>query len=113
MKDAKAGDRVAFLLLGTAIGAAVGLLLAPESGVRTRRILRRKGQDAAEYVVEAGKELAERCEDLCERSGELLDDAAHELSQKYHELYERSKELVEEAAAIIRRAGNAAKSQLQ
>jgi gas vesicle protein len=100
-------------LLGTAIGAAVALLLAPDSGARTRRILRRKGQDAADYVVDAGKELAERCEDLYKRSGELADDAAHELSEKYRELYQRSKELVDEAAVVVRRASNTAKNRLR
>jgi gas vesicle protein len=113
MKDTRAGDRIAFFLLGTAIGAAVALLVAPESGARTRRTLRRKGQDAADYVVDAGKELAERCEDLYKRSGELVDDAAHELSEKYRELYQRSKELVDEAAVVIRRASNTAKDQLR
>jgi gas vesicle protein len=113
MKDTGAGDRIAFFLLGTAIGAAVALLLAPESGARTRRTLRRKGQAAADYVVDAGKELAERCEDLYKRSGELADDAAGELSEKYRELYQRSKELVDEVAAMVQRASNAAKDQLR
>jgi gas vesicle protein len=109
MKDTRAGDRITFFLLGTAIGAAVALLVAPESGARTRRALRRKGQDAADYVVDAGRELAERCEDLYKRSGELVDDAAQELSEKYGALYQRSKELVDEAAVIVRRASNTAK----
>jgi gas vesicle protein len=94
------------LLLGTAIGAAVALLVAPESGARTRRALHRKGQDAADYVVDAGKELAERCENLYKRSEELVGEAAQELSEKYRQLYQRSKELVDEAAVVIRRAGN-------
>jgi len=106
MKDRRAGDRLTFLLLGTAIGAAIALLVAPESGARTRRTLRRKGEDAADYVVDAGKELAERCEDLYKRSGELVDDAARRLSEKYRELYQRSKELADEAAVVIRRASN-------
>lgn len=112
MKDIRAGDRITFFLLGTAIGAAVALLVAPESGKRTRRTLRRKGQDAADYVIDASKELAERCEDLYKRSGELVDDASHELSEKYRELYQRSKELVDEAALVIRRR-NTAKSKLR
>jgi len=106
MKDTRAGDRLTFLLLGTAIGAAIALLVAPESGARTRRTLRCKGEDAADYVVDAGKELAERCEDLYKRSGELADDAARRLSEKYRELYQRSKELADEAAVVIRRASN-------
>ena len=113
MKDTRTGDRIALFLLGTALGAAVTLLVAPESGARTRRALRRRGQDTADYVVDAGKELVERCEDLYKRSGELVDDAAHELSEKYRALYERSKELVDEAAVVIRRASNIAKDQLR
>jgi gas vesicle protein len=107
MKDTRAGDRITFFLLGTMIGAVAALLVAPTSGARTRRTLRRKGEDAADYVVAAGKELAERCEDLSKRSGELVDEAGRELSEKYRELYQRSKELVDEAAGVIRRASNA------
>jgi len=103
MNETKAGDRLAFLLLGTAIGATVALLVAPESGVRTRRALRRKGQDAADYVVDAGKELAERCEDLYKYTGEFVDDATRGLSEKYRQLYQRSKGLADEAAGLLRR----------
>ena len=113
MNDTRTGDRIAFLLLGSALGAAVALLVAPQSGARTRRDLRRKGQDAAEYLTDAGKELIDRCEDLYKRSGELAGDAAHELSEKYRALYERSKELVDEAAIVIRRAGDTAKDRLR
>jgi len=104
MKDASAGDRVEFFLLGAAIGAAVVLLVAPESGARTRRKIRHKGENAADYFISAGKDLVEKCEELSRSSGELLGDAAHELSEKYRELSDRSKQLLDEAAATIRRA---------
>jgi gas vesicle protein len=109
MKDTNSGDRIAFLLVGSALGAAVALLIAPESGARTRRIVRRKGQAAADYVVDAGQELVERCEDLYKRSGELVNDAGHQLSEKYRALYERSKELVDEATVVVGRASEAAR----
>jgi gas vesicle protein len=104
MSELKVGDRIGFFLLGAAIGAAVTLLIVPESGARTRRKLRRKGAYAADYLIGAGKDLVERCEDLSRSSGELLGDAAHELSEKYRELSERSRQLVDEAATTIRRA---------
>ena len=113
MNDTRTGDRIAFFLFGSALGAAFALLVAPESGARTRRTLRRKGQEAADYVIDAGKEIVKRCEDLYERSGELVDDAGHELSEKYRALYERSKELVDEAAVVIRRASKTASDQLR
>ena len=105
MKDTRDGDWITFFLFGTAIGAVAALLAAPASGARTRRTNRRKGEDVADYlvdIVDAGKELADRCEHLYKRSGEFFGETAHELSDKYRQLYQRSKELVDEAAGMIR-----------
>src|ERR1035441_7825246 len=110
MSDTRAGDRAAFFLLGAAIGAAAALLMAPESGAQTRRRLVRKGEEVADYLIDAGKELVEKCEDLYERSGELVGDATRELSGKYRALHEHSKQLLEEAETILRRAKSAATS---
>src|SRR5215831_14754854 len=104
MRDKRAGDRVAFFLLGAAIGAAAALLLAPASGARTRRRLVRKGEEVADYLIDAGKELIEQCEELYERSGELVEDATHELSAKYRALHEYTKQLLDDAETILRRA---------
>jgi len=108
MGDTNAGDRAGFFLLGAAIGAAAALLLAPESGVRTRRRLVRKGEEIADYLIDEGKELVEKCEDLYQRSGELGGDAARELAAKYRTLHEQSKQLLDEAETIVRRAKSAA-----
>jgi ElaB/YqjD/DUF883 family membrane-anchored ribosome-binding protein len=58
-------------------------------------------------LIDAGKELAEKCEDLYESSGELVGDATHELSGKYRALHEHSKQLLDEAESILRRAKRA------
>jgi len=107
MSDTRTGDRVGFFLVGAAIGAVAALLMAPASGAHTRRRLVRKGQDAADYLIDAGKDLVERCEDLYERSGDLVEDATHELSGKYRALREHSKQLLDEAESILRRAKSA------
>jgi gas vesicle protein len=107
MSDTRAGDRTAFFLLGAALGAAAALLMAPASGARTRRRLVRKGEEVADYLIDAGKELVEKCEDLYEHSGELVEDATHELSGKYRALREHSKQLLDEAETILRRAKSA------
>ena len=104
MSDTRAGDRAAFFMLGAAVGAAATLLTAPTSGARTRRRLVRKGEEVADYLIDAGKELVEKCEDLYERSGELVEDAARELSGKYRALRDHSKQLLDEAETILRRA---------
>jgi gas vesicle protein len=108
MRDRRAGDRAAFFLLGAAIGTAAALLMAPASGARTRRRLVHKGEEVADYLIDAGKELLEQCEDLYERSGELVEDATHELSGKYRALHENTKQFLDEAETILRRAKSAA-----
>ena len=108
MSDTRAGDRAAFFMLGAAVGAAATLLMAPTSGARTRRRLVRKGEEVADYLIDAGKELIEKCEDLYERSEELVKDATQELSGKYRALHEHTKQLLDEAETILRRAKSAA-----
>jgi gas vesicle protein len=108
MSDTRAGDRAVFFLLGAVIGAAAALLMAPASGAHTRRRLRRQGEEVADYLIDAGKELVDKCEDLYERSGEVVEDATHELSGKYRALREHSKQLLDEAETILRRTKSAA-----
>lgn len=113
MNNSDGRERAAFFLIGAAIGAAAALLLAPASGVRTRRRLARKGEEIADYLMDAGKELVDKCEDLYEHSGELArdlaQDAARELTRKYHALHEHSKQLLEETETVLRRARDGAK----
>jgi gas vesicle protein len=108
MRDTRAGERAAFFLLGATIGAAAAVLMAPASGTRTRRRLVCKGEEVADYLIDAGKELVEKCEDLYERSGDLVEDAAHELSAKYRALHDYTKQLVDEAERVLRRRKTAA-----
>jgi gas vesicle protein len=108
MSDTRAGDRAAFFLLGAAIGATAALLMVPASGAHTRRRLRRQGEEVADYQIDAGKELVDKCEDLYERSGEVIEDATHELSGRYRALHEYSRQLLDEPETILRRTKRAA-----
>src|SRR6516162_906895 len=63
-----------------------------------------QGEEAADYLMTAGKDLINKCEDLYERGGEQVEDASHGLSGKYRALLEYSKQAVGEAEAILRRA---------
>lgn len=102
MSDTRAGDRATFFFLGAAMGAAAALLTAPASGAHTRKKLRRQGEEAADYLIDAGKELVDRCEDLYKRSEDIVEDATHELSGKYRALSEYSRQLLDEAEKILR-----------
>ena len=108
MSDTRAGGRAGFVLLGAAIGAVAALLMAPVSGAHTRRRLRRQGEEVADYLIDAGKELVDKCEDLYERSAGVMEDTTHELSGKYHALREYSRDLLDEAETILRRTKRAA-----
>jgi gas vesicle protein len=44
------GTAVTFLLIGVGIGSVVALLLAPQSGKKTRKVLRRKYEDVVDRV---------------------------------------------------------------
>ena len=57
---------VTFLLVGLGIGAIAALLLAPKTGKQTRKLLRRKYEDAKDVVEDIG----DRAGDYWEKSAE-------------------------------------------
>ena len=62
MSDRNEGDALGAILVGAAIGAAIGLLFAPMAGKKTREQL----GDWLEGVAERGEELWEENRDLIE-----------------------------------------------
>ena len=64
----KAKDLV-FLLGGAALGAAVALLLAPESGEKTRRRIKRFYEDGKERVKDTYEHARDEVEDEARRIG--------------------------------------------
>lgn len=88
------GDRESlnFLLgvaVGSVLGAAVALLLAPDSGRRVRKQLRRKAEDlgeaAGDRVQSAAKDVRQAAEDArkaAERSGDKLKDSVQPIRKK-------------------------------
>ena len=103
MSEKRDGQLLAVALLGAAAGAMAALLFAPDTGKRTRRKIRRRVEDSADYIEGAGRDLIENCEDLCRRSAELADEGAQGLSDKYEDLLERSRKLVDETRALVSR----------
>lgn len=62
---------------GAAVGAAVGILLAPEKGSDTRKKILSRAKDLADDVTEAAKE---KYNDLVSRKEELMAEAEEELT---------------------------------
>jgi gas vesicle protein len=50
--------------IGVVAGATIALLYAPQTGVKTRRQLRKGVEDAGDYLVDAGDYLKEQAEHL-------------------------------------------------
>jgi gas vesicle protein len=65
-------------LAGSLIGAGVGLLFAPWSGVTTRRRLRRYAERALEDTVENGREALT---DAMEKGREYVEDGMQKMSK--------------------------------
>jgi gas vesicle protein len=64
------GNGALWFLLGIGIGAAVGILYAPQSGNETREILMAKAEEGREFVRKRAKEAKEQAEQWAERGKE-------------------------------------------
>jgi gas vesicle protein len=74
----KTTERVGGLLIGAGIGAGIALLYAPVSGKETRKLIRRKAEEARDTVVEAGEQVRDRVAG----AGESVADAARGVYRK-------------------------------
>ena len=80
------GVSIAWFLVGAAVGAAVALLYAPQSGKHTRRLLAKKAEESKEVLMDTSKEALDRGKELFDRGRELADEAA--------DIFERGRKLV-------------------
>ena len=65
------------MLFGAVIGAGVALLMAPDSGRRTRRKISRAADDARHYAEDRWDDLTE---DVRDRVGEAMEGAKRRFS---------------------------------
>ncbi|HSB55515.1 MAG TPA: YtxH domain-containing protein [Gemmatimonadales bacterium] len=77
------GSFLAGIVIGAAVGAGVALLLAPESGERTRRAIRKRvrglREDAADGYLSARKEVRQMLKDKKAALREKVKDLAESL----------------------------------
>jgi len=76
----KNGKALLGILAGVAAGAAIGLLLAPEKGDRTRRNIVRKGEDLSDAIND---KIDEKFDELLNSmTGKMKKNSAKEGEQK-------------------------------
>ena len=89
MHDDNGGMGIAWFFVGAALGAAAALMLAPQSGSETRRVIRRKAEEGRERVSKSGRDVVDRGRELFDKGKELADEAA--------EVFERGKKALKGA----------------
>jgi gas vesicle protein len=78
-----AGEKALYLVLGAMIGATIALLLAPRSGVETRKLLVAKAREGADLVSNRAKSVAGKTSEYVERGKELLQQQRDQLSAAF------------------------------
>jgi gas vesicle protein len=78
---------ILWFLGGALVGAAVALLLAPDSGQRTRKKLMKQARKGSRVLGDSANDIYEKGRDLYERGREIAEDAA--------EIFERGRRLAE------------------
>ena len=76
-----AGNFIGGALLGAAIGAGLALLFAPQSGVETRRQIKRKAEDMKEKGMDMYKEYEGKVRDEMEVVKDKANRVKRELSR--------------------------------
>ncbi len=77
--ESSAGEKALYFVLGAAIGAATALLLAPRSGIETRKLIMSKAREGADVVTTRAKAVAVKTSEYVERGKEILQQQRDQL----------------------------------
>jgi gas vesicle protein len=86
------GSFVAGVIVGGLVGAAVALLLAPQSGEETRTMIRDKSIEIKDRAMEVGQDALSRAEAAVEEARLRADAAFDELQGRTEELARLARE---------------------
>ena len=81
MSKNRSGSFVGGLLLGSAVGTVVGLLIAPRSGRETRKLLQKSAEALPELAEDVSATLQCRADQLSESAGRSWDDTLFRLKE--------------------------------
>jgi len=84
----------AVFAVGVTAGAAVALIYAPQTGEKTRKQIKRKLEDAGDYLKDAGETLGDRAEKVVQRGKDVWEDVADSASKAANRAVKTVSELV-------------------
>lgn len=73
----------AVFAVGVAAGASVALIYAPQSGIKTRRQLRRGLEDASDYVRNTADAISDCAEKYVKRGKDMAENVMDTASSAY------------------------------
>lgn len=99
-RDSDFGAFISGFVIGGLVGAAVALLLAPQSGEETRTIIREKGIELKDQVEQTAAETRAKAEQLAQDAR----DRAQDLQKRGQVILEEQKTRIEKAVDSGKRA---------
>ncbi|MFM8322230.1 MAG: YtxH domain-containing protein [Chloroflexota bacterium] len=97
---------VSGFLLGGAVGAAVALLSAPQSGDETRTMLKERGMQVKDQVVTA-------YEDQRQRAEQVIGDVSTDVRERAGKLKDVGQEVIDEQRSALERSARRVKGAVQ
>ena len=82
-EQSSAGEKALYFVFGAMIGAATALLLAPRSGVETRKLIMAKAREGADVVSTRAKAVAEKTSEYVGRGKDLLQQQRDSLTAAF------------------------------
>jgi len=87
--------------VGVTAGATVALLYAPQTGVKTRKQIRRGIDGAADYLEDAGDYLKEQAEKLSEEAQKAVAQTKDKVNDLVDEAVDHSKGAVKSVTSMF------------
>ena len=81
LKNSNSAGLAGWLIGGVALGASIALLIAPQTGKKTRKLLRKSADKGGKSLLESGQEIFEKGRELFERGREIAEQAAEALEK--------------------------------
>lgn len=111
-RDSSGLEFFAGFVVGGLVGAAVALILAPQSGEETRAQLREKGIELKERAGELAVEARQRAEELSVEARKRAEELSVETRKKVEEIIADARVRVEEAIEEGKKAATKRKEDL-